>query len=545
MSNDNPTVVSSDKCDEANKPLVLVIMDGVGIAEHDHGNTLKHAEIPHLKKLMASCPYRTLKAHGRAVGLPSDKDMGNSEVGHNALGSGQIYAQGASLVNQAIETGRIFASEVWREAVRWAKRPGQTLHFIGLLSDGNVHSHIDQLKALIGQAQKEGVSRVAVHALLDGRDVESQSAERYIQDLEKYLAELNQKDNFYSYIASGGGRMKITMDRYEADWDMVARGWQTHVAAQGQAFPSALDAVERFRQETPDISDQDLPAFVIADREGKLQPMVDGDAVILFNFRGDRALEISRAFDSGDEFQGFKRDYRPEVYYAGILEYDGDLHIPRHYLVDPPDIQHTLTEELLKYGKRLYAVSETQKFGHVTYFWNGNRQEKFSEENETWEEIASDRVDFAQKPWMKAYEITEALIRAMASRQYDFLRANFANGDMVGHTGNYQAATIALETVDLCLGRLIDACDEFGYSLLVVADHGNCDEMLTGDRTDPKSKPKTSHSLAPVPFILYGREGVSMSTEADLGLANVAAGVAELLGVRPRADWEASPFRFS
>lgn len=545
MSYDNPTVDSSNKKDAGNKPLLLVIMDGVGISAFDHGNTLKHAEIPHLKKLMATCPYRTLKAHGRAVGLPSDKDMGNSEVGHNALGSGQIYAQGASLVNQAIATGRIFRSQVWQEALSRAKRPGQSLHFIGLLSDGNVHSHIDHLKALIRQAKKEGVKRVAVHALLDGRDVESQSAERYIRELENCLAELNEQDGFYAYIASGGGRMQITMDRYEADWDMVARGWQTHVAAQGQIFPTALAAVEHFRQQTPDISDQDLPSFVIADREGQVQKMLDGDAVILFNFRGDRALEISRAFDSADDFGGFKREYRPQVYFAGILEYDGDLHIPHHYLVDPPDIQHTLTEELLQYGKRLYAVSETQKFGHVTYFWNGNRQEKFSEENETWLEIASDRVDFAKKPWMKAYEITEALIEAMASGQYDFLRANFANGDMVGHTGNYQAATIALETVDLCLGRLIEACDTLGYSLLLVADHGNCDEMLTADPTDPKSKPKTSHSLAPVPFILYGREGVSMRSDPDLGLANVAAGVAELLGLKPRSDWEASPFKFS
>lgn len=520
-------------------PLVLLVLDGVGLSDQDHGNVVKHAHIPNLRKLMETCPFRSLKAHGKAVGLPSDNDMGNSEVGHNALGSGQIYAQGAQLVNQAIDSGVIFKSPVWQKAIARASMPGHSLHFLGLLSDGNVHSHINHLKALIEQAKNEGVERVAIHALLDGRDVAGQSAETYIEEIQDFISNLND-DHFYAYLASGGGRMQITMDRYEADWSMVERGWHTHVEAKGIAYPSALAAIEFHRENNPDINDQDLPPFVIPDRTGQLRPMQDGDACILFNFRGDRSLEIARAFDEGDEFVAFERNYKPDVYFAGLLEYDGDLHVPKNFLVNPPSIQNTLTEEMAKHNLRMYALSETQKFGHVTYFWNGNRQEQIAPDLETWQEIESDRIDFAQKPWMKAYEITEALIQAMENRQYDFLRVNFPNGDMVGHTGNYQAATIALETVDLCLSRIIPVARRHGYTLMILADHGNCEEMLTKDRKDPSAKAKTAHTLSPVPFIICGRPDVQMK-EGEFGLANVAGAVADLLNFSANSKWEESP----
>lgn len=519
-------------------PVLLIVMDGVGWTPVDHGNVLLHSEIRHLKTLSETAPFRTLRAHGTAVGLPSDSDMGNSEVGHNALGSGQIYAQGAKLVNEAIASGRIFAGDSWKMLVQAAR--GHTLHLLGLLSDGNVHSHIDHLKALIQGARAAGIGHVAVHALTDGRDVEAQSADRYVKDLEDFMDDLNDA-SFRAEIASGGGRMLITMDRYEADWGMVEKGWHTHVLGDAPQFASALEAITAARKADPELSDQYLPPFVVA-RDGKpVAPVQDGDAVLLFNFRGDRALEISRAFEGGPDFDRFDRVRVPRIAYAGMLEYDGDLHIPAHYLVAPPQIHNTLTEELIRHGMKEYAITETQKFGHVTYFWNGNRLEPFSEELETWEEIPSDTVTFDQKPWMKAYEITEKIISAMRSGQYDFIRANYANGDMVGHTGNYQAATIAIETVDLCLGRLLPVIEECGYTLVLLADHGNCDEMYQTERTGAaEPAPKTSHTLAPVPFVIYGREGIRLKDDPSFGLANVAATVCELLGAAPNPAWEPS-----
>ncbi|MBR4292864.1 MAG: 2,3-bisphosphoglycerate-independent phosphoglycerate mutase, partial [Clostridia bacterium] len=405
-------------------PVVTIVMDGIGIAPESEGNAISLAYTPTLDMLMAKYPTVKLAAHGMAVGLPSDDDMGNSEVGHNALGSGQVFAQGAKLVSQSIESGKIFASETWKNAVK-----GNTLHFLGLFSDGNVHSHIDHLKALIAKAKEEGVKRVRVHILLDGRDVGETSALEYIDPFEDFLTSLR-CDTFDVMIASGGGRMKITMDRYEADWSMVDRGWHTHVLGEGRQFASAHEAVETLRAETGAI-DQDIPPFVIAENGTPVGTIEDGDSVIFFNFRGDRAIEISKTFEAGEEFDKFDRVRVPKVFYAGMLEYDGDLHIPSHYLVNPPEITNTTGEYFTDAGIPIYAVSETQKYGHVTYFWNGNRSGKFSEELESYEEVLSDVVPFEQRPWMKCAEITDKLIDALRSGKYKYLRCNFPNGDMV------------------------------------------------------------------------------------------------------------------
>ncbi|MBR5382809.1 MAG: 2,3-bisphosphoglycerate-independent phosphoglycerate mutase, partial [Clostridia bacterium] len=459
------------------KPIVLVVMDGVGKTEKDlgGGNMVLHAHTPTLDEMMRVFPNNTIQAHGTAVGLPSDDDMGNSEVGHNALGCGQIYAQGAKLVNESIESGKLFESATWQELTGNCVKKASTLHFIGLLSDGNVHSNISHLKALIADAKKQGVREVRVHALLDGRDVPATSALQYVDDIEAFMASLND-DNFHACIASGGGRMKVTMDRYQANWGMVALGWKTHVKGEGRQFASAREAVETYRAETGAI-DQDLPAFVIA-KDGKpLGPIQDGDSVVLFNFRGDRALELSMAFDY-DDFDHFDRDPRPDVLYAGMLQYDGDLKLPQRFLVSPPSIRNTLSEVLVAAGIPQYAVSETQKYGHVTYFWNGNRSEKFSEELEDFEEVPSDVRSFDEAPWMKAAEVTDKVIAAIESGKYGFIRCNYPNGDMVGHTGNMDATRIAVESVDLELRRVWEACKAHGCTLLVTADHGNSDEML-------------------------------------------------------------------
>lgn len=514
------------------RPVVLVVMDGVGISENHLGDAVYNAYTPTLDELKKTCPNTAIKAHGLAVGLPSDDDMGNSEVGHNALGCGQIYAQGAKLVNESIESKEMFENATWKELVANCKENG-VMHFIGLLSDGNVHSHINHLFALLDQAKADGVKEVRVHILLDGRDVPETSALTYVDALEEKLSAIN-GDDFHAVIASGGGRMKITMDRYEANWAMVEEGWHTHVLGEGRQFASAREAVETYRAETG-VVDQDMPAFVIAKDGQPVGTINDGDSVILFNFRGDRAQEICRAFDEGDEFDKFDRVRKPNVMFAGMLQYDADLEIPKKFLTFPPKIKYTLSEHLVNAGLTQYAISETQKYGHVTYFWNGNRSEKFDEEKETFVEIPSDVVPFEQRPWMKAAEITDQLVAAIESGKYDFLRTNYPNGDMVGHTGSYQATIIGVESVDLELARVLEAVKKVNGILLVTADHGNADEMYDKPKEGKPLKAKTSHTLNKVPFIIYGAD-VEIA-DGDFGLANVAATVAKLLEVEPDSHW--------
>lgn len=517
------------------KPIVLIIMDGVGKGDGGSGDAVAQAKTPNLDHLLATCPHNWLKAHGTAVGLPSDDDMGNSEVGHNALGCGQIYSQGAKLVNESIQNGTLFASDTWKELIANAKQEGKALHFLGLLSDGNVHSNISHLIAMLRHAHAEGVKRVYCHILLDGRDVPATSALDYVKQLEDVLAELRADGSDYR-IASGGGRMQITMDRYEANWPMVEAGWRTHVQGIGRQFASAKEAIETYRAETGCI-DQDLPAFVIAENGKPVAKIANGDSVILYNFRGDRAQEISLAFDRKD-FDKFDRGDYTGVKFAGMLEYDGDLKIPTHYLVQPPVIKNTLTELLCKHGLSEYAVSETQKYGHVTYFWNGNRSGKVDEKLETYEEIPSDVIPFEQEPAMKSKEITDHMIAAMESKKYDFLRCNFPNGDMVGHTGVISAVITAMECVDESVGRIIKAADRLGYLVLVTADHGNADQMT--ETKKGKTSIRTAHSLNPVPFIVYDPDEKHELKEGKFGLANVAPTVATLLGLEKPACWEES-----
>ena len=516
------------------KPVVLVIMDGVGRGDGGPGDAVKQANTPTLDKLFATCPYTWLKAHGTAVGLPSDDDMGNSEVGHNALGCGQVYAQGAKLVSESIESGKLFQSKTWKKLADNAKN-GKTLHFLGLLSDGNVHSNISHLFALLRQAKAEGIHSVCCHILLDGRDVPATSALEYVQQLEDVLASLS-GDGYDYRIASGGGRMTITMDRYEANWPMVELGWKTHVRGEGRQFADAKTAIETYRTETSCI-DQDLPPFVIA-KDGKpVGTIANGDSVILFNFRGDRAQEISLAFDRKD-FDKFDRGDYTGVEFAGMLEYDGDLHIPTNYLVEPPVIQNTLTEVLCAHKVREYALSETQKYGHVTYFWNGNRSGKVCEELETYEEIPSDVIPFDQAPAMKSVEITDHMVEAMASGKYDFLRCNFPNGDMVGHTGSLEAAITAMEYVDKGLSRILEAADKYGYAVCVTADHGNADQMT--ETKKGKTSVRTAHSLNPVPFIIYDPDTAYTIKEGNYGLANVAPTLVKMMEIPAPDCWEAS-----
>lgn len=533
-------------------PVVLVIMDGVGYGKYEEGDGFRAATTQHLDQLREESSATELKAHGTAVGLPSDGDMGNSEVGHNAIGCGRVFAQGAKLVSRALESGSCFDGETWKKLIGGVKEKDGTLHFIGLLSDGNVHSHIEHLRIMIRRAKEEGVSRVRIHALLDGRDVGETSALDYFDPFEEFLASLND-DSFDARIASGGGRMVITMDRYNADWDMVRKGWETHVLGEGRMFSGAHQAITTLREESGAI-DQDLPPFVIADGDKPVGPVVDGDSVILFNFRGDRALELTSAFESGEEFHRFDRKRVPAVEYAGMMEYDGDLHIPRQYLVTPPSIDRTMGEYLTATGVRQFAISETQKYGHVTYFFNGNKLGKFSEELETYEEITSDRVPFEQRPWMKCADITDRVLAVIESGDYDFIRLNYPNGDMVGHTGNWEAVLCAMEALDLCIGRLRKAVEKAGGVMIVSADHGNSDDMYEHGKDGAvkrneagKPKAKTSHSLNPVPCYIFdpaGQGEYRKELKGGLGISSLAATSIELLGYEAPEGYDPSLLEF-
>ncbi len=518
-------------------PVVILVADGVGVAPAGPSNAVTEANTPTLDALAEQSLYTELLAHGTAVGLPSDDDMGNSEVGHNALGAGRIFAQGAKLVNQALADKSIFQTDVWHQLVNHGKQ--NTLHLVGLHSDGNIHSHTQHLYQLMHQAAQEGVTEACLHILLDGRDVPARSALDYIATTEQHIAEINQKYQANFRIASGGGRMSITMDRYEADWDMVKRGYECHTHGIGRQFSSATQAVETLYSES-DKGDQYLEPFVIASDGQAVGAMHDGDGVVLFNFRGDRAIEISLAYER-ENFKKFDRGNHPKVFYAGMLQYDGDDLVPEHYLVNPPEIDRTMGEYLCNEGVKSFAISETQKYGHVTYFWNGNRSGYIDEALETYVEIPSDNIPFNEAPAMKAREITDKTIELLNSGEYQFGRLNLANGDMVGHTGDLAATIETMEVVDECVARLIDTVKKLDGVLIYTADHGNADIMYT--EKDGIRSPKTSHTLSKVPFAIVDSSFAgeySLTPPADAGLTHIAATTLNLLGFEAPEGYQPS-----
>ena len=523
------------------KKTLLVIMDGVGESQNTFGNAVENAWKPQLHWLKSKFPHTLLGAHGTWVGLPSDADMGNSEVGHNALGAGRIYTQGAKLVQDSIASGQMFKDSVWQKVLQTTEN--STLHFIGLLSDGNVHSHEQHLFAMLRNAVQNKIKKIRIHILLDGRDVAEKSAEIYVERLEKIIQELKGQSTADIKIASGGGRMNVTMDRYGADWSIVERGWHVHVLGNGLSFRTTDEYLKKMR-DNPNLTDQNFPPFVIAENNLPVGEIKDGDGVVFFNFRGDRAIEISRAFEE-DQFKPFDRKRFPKVFYAGMMQYDGDLHIPKNFLVHPPAIQNTLAEYMVEQKIMQFACSETQKYGHVTYFWNGNRSGYLNQKWEEYVEIPSDqKISFDAKPWMKCVEITDATIERMRLGAFDFGRINFANGDMVGHTGDYAATQISVEAVDLMIGRLATAAALYGYQLLITADHGNAEEMFDDKESKfphwkenlptTKPRPKTSHTLNPVIFLacdFSGENNYLFKKNKKFGLGNVAATVLDIMGV--------------
>ncbi|CAL0304379.1 unnamed protein product [Lupinus luteus] len=491
--------------------------------------------------------WRLIKAHGKAVGLPTDDDMGNSEVGHNALGAGRIYAQGAQLVDLALASGKIYQGQGF-SYIKESFQTG-TLHLIGLLSDGGVHSRLDQVQLLLKGVSERGAQRIRLHILTDGRDVLDGSSIEFVQTLENDLAQLRQ-NGIDAKIASGGGRMNVTMDRYENDWSVVKRGWDAQVLGEAPyKFTSALEAIKKLRAE-PKANDQYLPPFVIVDETGKpVGPIVDGDAVVTFNFRADRMTMLAKALEY-QNFDKFDRVRHPKINYAGMLEYDGELKLPNHYLVSPPEIERTSGEYLVHNGVRTFACSETVKFGHVTFFWNGNRSGYFNPEMEEYVEIPSDSgITFNEQPKMKALQIAERTRDAILSGKFDQVRVNLPNGDMVGHTGDIEATVVACKAADEAVKIILDAIEQVGGIYVVTADHGNAEDMVKRDKTGKPQLDKngniqilTSHTLEPVPIAIGGpglSAGVRFRNDVpNGGLANVASTVMNLHGFEAPSDYE-------
>uniref|UniRef100_A0ACD5U2T7 Uncharacterized protein n=1 Tax=Avena sativa TaxID=4498 RepID=A0ACD5U2T7_AVESA len=531
------------------KLVTIIVLDGWGEATADQYNCIHRAETPVMDSLKNGAPekWTLVKAHGTAVGLPSDDDMGNSEVGHNALGAGRIFAQGAKLVDAALASGKIWEDEGFNY-IKESFAEG-TLHLIGLLSDGGVHSRLDQVQLLVKGASERGAKRIRLHILTDGRDVLDGSSVGFVETIENDLAQLREK-GVDARVASGGGRMYVTMDRYENDWGVVKRGWDAQVLGEAPyKFKSALEAVKTLRAE-PKANDQYLPPFVIVDESGKsVGPIVDGDAVVTFNFRADRMVMLAKALEFAD-FDKFDRVRVPKIKYAGMLQYDGELKLPNKFLVSPPLIERTSGEYLVKNGVRTFACSETVKFGHVTFFWNGNRSGYFDETKEEYIEIPSDSgITFNEQPKMKALEIAEKTRDAILSGKFDQVRINLPNGDMVGHTGDIEATVVACKAADEAVKIVLDAVEKVGGIYLVTADHGNAEDMVKRNKSGQPALDKsgsiqilTSHTLQPVPVAIGGpglHPGVKFRTDINTpGLANVAATVMNLHGFLAPDDFE-------
>ena len=513
---------------------MLAILDGVGLSLNQKGNAVFNAKTPFLVDAAKKYSKTALNASGEAVGILPGV-MGNSEVGHNTIGCGQIYKHGSAHIKAAFDDGSIWQSKAWTSAMEKLKNADSALHFSGIFSDGDVHSNIGQLETMIKKAYDDGVRRVRVHAIFDGRDVPPQSEPKYINRLIDFAGQL---DGLDLAIADGGGRMVITADRYGNDWGMVERGWNLMWRGDSEnRFRSAVEAIEYLRAQDSEIQDQYLPDFVVVDENDIPVGLVKKDDVfIYYDFRADRAVEIAEAFDSVD-FDKFDRgDYQSgDVFFVGLTEYDTDRHIPKNQLVEPVVIKNTLSEFLSQRGITNLGVSETVKFGHVSYYFNGNSHAELPGEKLI--EIPSDTVPFDSRPQMKAVEITDAVLENL--RNFKFIRINYPNGDMVGHFAKMQPTLRAMEVIDSSLARLAHALDELGGCLIITADHGNAEELV-----DENGEPKTSHTTNPVPFIIYdnteNRDKYQIADLPDAGLSNIAATIAVLLGQDDYPDaWRA------
>ena len=484
-------------------PLIHVVLDGWGVGAADETNAVNRANLPVISRLIRGCPYTQLWTHGKYVGLPNEKDMGGSEVGHMTMGAGMVMEQGPTLIQNLLQSGEFFENPVLSRIIQNCVEHDTPLHLLGLLSNGNIHSHVDHTEAIIRHAFQSGIRRCYLHALLDGRDTGVQSALDFTEPFEKLFSELKgQRPGIDYAFASGGGREVITMDR-DNNWKKIETGWRIHVQGQSEnQFPSIRDAIEYFRKQNPEIIDQDIPGFVIIRNGEAVSRIEDQHALIFTNFRSDRATQFSQAF-LADEFPYFERYRCPEVLFAGMTQYDQDNQIPPDYLVGTPVVEEPFGKRILELGLKQFRLSETQKFAHVTFFYNGGYREPLDPLKENYHFIASDKIpSFAERPAMKASGISKKAVEFINSGEYQYGLINFANADMVGHTGDFQATVRAVEAVDSALDNIVRAIDAVNGLLVITADHGNADEMLISNQNGTLEI-SAKHSLNPVPFLIY------------------------------------------
>ena len=497
------------------KPLILVIMDGFGINSEAKGNAVSAASTPVLDRISKSYPYTEIGASGSFVGLP-DGQMGNSEVGHLNIGAGRVVYQDYTRISKAVGSGEIFDNPAINKAVDDLKLRGGTLHIMGLLSDGGVHSHISHLYALLEVAKKKGLSQVCIHAFMDGRDTPPRSGIKYIDELESRI-----KDIGIGTIATVMGRF-YSMDR-DNRWDRVEEAYNAMVRGTGKRACSATKALQLSYED--DKGDEFIEPVIIEGESKEPHLIRSGDAVIFFNFRGDRAREITKAFTEKD-FSGFALSDRPELSsFVAMTSYDEGFDLPVAF---PPTSMEALLGHIVSdAGMRQLRIAETEKYAHVTFFFNGGKDSPFKGEDRILVPSPQDVLTYDERPSMSALEVTDRVVEKLGEKIYDFVVLNYANCDMVGHTGIISAAVEAVETVDACLGRLIETAVEAGYTLLVTADHGNAEKMtdeITG-------QPHTAHTTNPVPFILVDDDRKDCRLRTGGKLADIAPTILDLFGM--------------
>jgi len=489
------------------KPVALIIMDGFGYNPSDYGNAIRAAKKPNLDKYFKECPNTIIGASGLDVGLP-DGQMGNSEVGHTNIGAGRIVYQMLVKISKSIKDGDFFKNQVLVDAMNNCKKKNSSLHLMGLLSPGGVHSHMEHLYGLLEMAKRNGIEKVYVHAYLDGRDVPPSSAFEYMEEAVSEIKKIG-----VGSVATISGRF-YAMDRDNA-WDRVEKAYDALVMGEGIQETDPVQAIKN--SYANGVTDEFMLPTVV-DKNGMIK---ENDSVIFFNFRPDRARQLTRAFADPD-FKGFerKKGYFP-VHFVCMAQYDASM--PNVSVAFPPEqLTMTLGEYLSKLGKTQLRIAETQKYAHVTFFFNGGEEKQFEGEDRIL--IKSPDVEtFDMKPEMSAYEVTDAVVNAINSDKYDVIILNYANCDMVGHTGIFDAAKAAVEAVDTCVGRMVDAILAKGGAALITADHGNADKMYESD-----GSPFTAHTTNPVPFIVVGEK-----CELREGgvLADIAPTILQILGV--------------
>ena len=490
------------------KPVALIILDGFGYLPTEKGNAVKQANTPVFDSIFENYPHTLIGAGGEDVGLP-DGQMGNSEVGHLNIGAGRIVYQELTRITKEIREENLFKNPHLLKAMNNAKNEGKALHFMGLLSDGGVHSHIEHLKGLILMAKREGVKNVLVHAFMDGRDTPPDSGRGYIKEIEDYM-----KAQGIGKIATISGRY-YAMDR-DKRWERVNLAYDAIVNREGQKFEHAMSCIEKTYNEK--ITDE----FIIPSVIGEASPLKEGDSVIFFNFRPDRARELTRAIVD-ETFDGFSRDFFSTVYVT-LTEYDKSMpNVDVAYR--PQTLENTLGEYLASKGKSQLRIAETEKYAHVTFFFNGGREDAY--ENEARILVPSPKVStYDLMPEMSAYEVTDRLIEDLNNDPKDLIVLNYANPDMVGHTGIFEAAVKAVETVDICLGRVLDKVRELGGVALVTADHGNAEQMF-----DANGGPFTAHTTNKVPFVLVDDASKDAKLREGGRLSDFAPTILDLMSI--------------